>query len=570
MKFNRKKISTLIGAAFTVSTLLASGSAFAAEKVADNNLGWYVLDGVTVNSSQQLCPGSSSKVCNSGILDQIYAQNNFMPLWQNTALVSAIMPQLQAVADSHTLPGMKARLADLKTLKVIPGQRAYDLLLTDTFLVYVDYINQLKASPQPLYNSKPVKLAPLTLKQAQSYFPLTVAKINALLPDSQDQFTATLGMVNHLLSLPRNPLSMVVFPYHPVQLGQPIPYGKKVAKVLLDLGDLSQADYTTIIAEKSITNTGAMNAAVKSFEANHGLVVDGIIGPNTVKHLVRPYSDVARVLALNLQRERFNPMIKGQPQIVVNIPNFKMELYNKQGQPIFDSKIIDGMPRRPTNLFLTYVNTVVINPFWNVPETIKVQNIIPAQQRNPNFLKNNRIQIFTSWGNRTIIPADKIDWATVNPKTFPHEFSQTPGPENALGRVAFLMPDSFSVYLHDEAQSEYPLFKAHRRDFSSGCMRVDKPRALAKLILGYQTNMTFPPLDDMINSNKHKSIGLSEQVNVNVVYLTSWVNAKGQLEIRPDIYGYDNPRKPIENQFISIPNYRTNTRIHEALLNVSS
>jgi murein L,D-transpeptidase YcbB/YkuD len=567
MKFNRKKISTFIGSVMAASALLASGSALAADNVSSNNLGWYVLDGVTVNSTASLCSTSTTKVCNGNLLNTLYAENNFMPLWNDSALVNAIMPQLQAVADSHTLPGMTQRLQELAHLKAISGQRAYDLLLTDTYLVYVDYVNELMKDPRPLFNSKPVQLTPLSLQTAQNYFPLTVQKIDSLMPAaSATQFVPTMGVLHHLLNLPSNPLdSSNVYFGKSVQFGNTVPYGRKVAQVLWNLGDLTQAQYQQVIGQATITNTGVMNQAIKAFEASHGLKQDGIMGPEVVAQMTRSYKDIARVLALNLQRERFAQLLGTGPQIIVNIPNFEMTMYDS-GKPVFHSNIIDGMPKRPTNLFQTYLNTVVINPYWYVPETIKVQNIIPAQKANHNFLKNNRIDVINSWGDRSVVPTNSINWSNVDPKHFPHEFRQDPGPENALGRVAFLMPDSFSVYMHDEAQSEYPLFKYRRRDFSSGCMRVQEPRQMAKLVLSYQRMPALPSIDDMINTNKHREIGLDTPIHLDVAYLTEWVTPNGQLELRHDIYGYDSPRKTqIDNQFISIPNYRTHQRLKLAL-----
>ncbi|WP_305465446.1 L,D-transpeptidase family protein [Photobacterium leiognathi] len=569
MKFSRKKINTVIRSVMTISALLTCGSALAAESGAKTDLDWHVLDGVTVKSTASLSPNAMTKVCNDKILDALYADNNFMPYWLDPALVNAIMPQLQAVADSKTLPGMQQRLDELKNLKIQRDERGFDLLLTDTYLVYVDYVHQLMQDPRPLYNSKRVTLAPLTLQMAQSYFPLTVQKINSLLPSSQ--FVPTMGVINHLLSLPANPLDADNVHFDRiVALGDTIPYGSDVATVLWNLGYLTQPQYQQVIAQKKITNTGVMNQAIKAFETNYGLKADGIMGPEVVAQLTRPYSSLARIAALNLQRERFAQLEGDGPQIIVNIPDYTMTLYDNQ-KPVFESDIIDGMPKRPTNLFQTYINTVVINPYWYVPETIKVQNTIPSAKANPNFLQRNRMDVINSWSDRSVVPPSSINWATVNPKTFPHEFRQDPGPENALGRVAFLMPDSFSVYMHDEEQSEYPLFKRRHRDLSSGCMRVQKPREMAKLILSYQNMPNLPSVDDMINSNKHREIGLKKHVDLDVAYLTSWVTPDGQLAMRPDIYGYDNPRtKPINNQFISIPNYRTHERIKLALNGQSS
>ena len=569
MKFSRKKISTFIDSIIAVSVLLTCGSAFAANNVTRPDLDWHVLDGVKVNSTASLCPQSTVNVCNDNILDALYADNNFMPYWLNPALVSAIMPQLQALADSNTLPGMKQRIQELKKLETRRDERGFDLLLTDTYLVYVDYVHQLMQDPRPLYNSQPVKITSLSLTMAQQYFPLTVQKINSLIPSSQ--FVPTMGVINHLLSLPANPLdSSDVHFGKVINIGETIPYGDKVATVLWNLGYLTQPQYQQIVAQAKITNSGVINQAIKAFEVNYGLKADGIIGPDVVNQLTRPYSSLVRLAAVNLQRERFAQLEGDGPQIIVNIPDYKMTLYDNQ-KPVFESKIIDGMPKRPTNLFQSYINTVVINPYWYVPETIKVQNTIPSAKANPNFLANNRMDVINSWSDRSVVPPSSIDWATVNPKTFSHEFRQDPGPENALGRVAFLMPDSFSVYMHDESQSEYPLFKRRHRDLSSGCMRVQQPRKMATLILSYQNMQNLPSVDDMINTNNHREIGLNTHVNLDVAYLTAWVTPNGQLAMRPDIYGYDNPRaKPIQNQFISIPNYRTHQRMTLALNGQSS
>ncbi|EAR53707.1 hypothetical amidase [Photobacterium sp. SKA34] len=569
MKFSRKKISTFIGSVMSVSALLTCDSAFAANNVARPDLDSHVLDGVKVNSTAFLCPQSKVKVCNDNILDALYADNNFMPYWLNPALVSAIIPQLQALADSNTLPGMKQRIQELKKLETRRDERGFDLLLTDTYLVYVDYVHQLIQDPRPLYNSQPVKLTSLSLTMAQQYFPLTVQKINSLIPSSQ--FVPTMGVINHLLSLPANPLDSSDVQFDKViNIGEPIPYGDKVATVLWNLGYLTQPQYQQIVAQAKITNSGVINQAIQAFEGNYGLKMDGIIGPDVMRQLTRPYSSLARIAALNLQRERFAQLEGDGPQIIVNIPDYKMTLYDNQ-KPIFESKIIDGIPKRPTNLFQSYINTVVINPYWYVPETIKVQNTIPSAKANPNFLANNRMDVINSWSDRSVVPPSSIDWATVNPKTFSHEFRQDPGPENALGRVAFLMPDSFSVYMHDESQSEYPLFKRRHRDLSSGCMRVQQPRKMATLILSYQNMPTLPSVNDMINTNKHREIGLNTHVNLDVAYLTAWVTQNGQLAMRPDIYGYDNPgAKLIQNQFISIPNYRTHQRMTLALNGQSS
>ncbi len=134
-----------------------------------------------------------------------------------------------------------------------------------------------------------------------------------------------------------------------------------------------------------INNSGEVNYAIRAFQRRNGLEDDGVIGPATAKQLTLPYSEVARVIALNLQRSRFGSREADRPLIQVNIPDYMLRL-TQQDEVLFESKVIVGRTSRPTYLFSSSLNTMVVNPYWNVPTTIKQEDVIPKVKESLNYL----------------------------------------------------------------------------------------------------------------------------------------------------------------------------------------
>lgn len=201
------------------------------------------------------------------------------------------------------------------------------------------------------------------------------------------------------------------------------------------------------------------------------------------------------------------------------------------------------------------MNIMVVNPRWNVPETIKKKDVIPGMKASPDYLQQKNLTMIRSWRDRTEISPDMVEWSNVNPHTFPYEFMQRPGSGNALGNVKFLMPNDYSVYLHDTPTRS--LFNKAKRNLSSGCVRVEKAAELAEYVLDYQQRPSWRNYQQLVSDGSTDTITLPRKLDVDVTYVTAWVDENNQLQLREDIYGYDRPiRRPVKLKYSTVKNYR--------------
>jgi murein L,D-transpeptidase YcbB/YkuD len=181
----------------------------------------------------------------------------------------------------------------------------------------------------------------------------------------------------------------------------------------------------------------------------------------------------------------------------------------------------------------------VLNPYWNVPKSIIQKEMIPKLLKNPNAMAREGIEIRSGWGSDAArVDASSIDWSQYRySKHMPFRFAQVPGRRNALGKVKFLFPNKFSVYMHD-TPSKY-LFKREKRAFSHGCIRLQKPRELLRTFSSFNESVDFEKAQKILKGRKKTFINLDEKVPVDVIYLTAWVDYDGVLQFRDDVYGYD-------------------------------
>ena len=182
---------------------------------------------------------------------------------------------------------------------------------------------------------------------------------------------------------------------------------------------------------------------------------------------------------------------------------------------------------------------IVLNPYWNIPKSIIQKEMIPKLLRNPYALEKQGIEIYAGWGKdaHKVDPAS-VDWSQYRySKTVPYRFAQVPGYKNALGKVKFLFPNRFSVYMHDTPTK--PLFKRPKRAFSHGCVRLEKPRELLRTFASFENNVDFEKSQEILKGKKNVYLRLKEKVPVDIIYLTAWVDYDGKLQFRDDVYHYD-------------------------------
>jgi murein L,D-transpeptidase YcbB/YkuD len=278
-----------------------------------------------------------------------------------------------------------------------------------------------------------------------------------------------------------------------------------------------------------------LEAAVKSFQELHSIAATGVVDAATLAALNVPLDWRIQQVAINQQRWRWMPDDLGERHFFVNIPYFHL-VAREAGKPVMDIRVVVGKPGHNTPIFSEEMESVVFSPYWNIPDTIAETETAPAIARDPNYLARQGIEIRRASGGAEIINASDVKWDS--PDALKGlVFRQKPGEGNALGRVKFLFPNEYNVYLHDTPADS--LFARPGRAFSHGCVRVEEPETLAKYVLkGYQ-DWDEQAIFTAMRSGVEKHLKLKEKIPVHIAYFTAWVDENRGLHFQPDIYGYD-------------------------------
>jgi L,D-transpeptidase YcbB len=280
-----------------------------------------------------------------------------------------------------------------------------------------------------------------------------------------------------------------------------------------------------------------LRIAVIDFQIRHGLDVDGVVGPATLAALNTSLKEKVERIRLNLERWRWMPEDLGSRNVQVNIADFQLKVV-EQEQTILEMKIIAGKDYRQTPVFSDRISYMVLNPSWYVPQSIAVKDKLPLIKKNPGYLTQQKIRVYSSWkADAYEINPYHIDWGKVTPSNFYYRLRQKPGPNNALGRIKFMFPNRFNVYLHDTPSRE--LFNKTSRTFSSGCIRIQYPEELALYLLKDDPRWNQEKLRKTLDTMKEQSIRLPSPVPVHLLYWTVFVDKDGVVQFRNDIYGRD-------------------------------
>jgi murein L,D-transpeptidase YcbB/YkuD len=275
-------------------------------------------------------------------------------------------------------------------------------------------------------------------------------------------------------------------------------------------------------------------AAVKWFQYRHGLTEDGIMAQTTFEAMNVPVADRIQQLELNMERRRWMDDDLGKIYILVNIADQELKVV-KDGKTVHTARVVVGKPFTRTPVFSEKMKYIVLNPYWNVPPNIANNEYLPKLRRNPGVLKRERIRVFAGNGDSgTEVDPYSVNWSSFN--RMPYSLRQDSGAKNALGRVKFMFPNRFNVYLHDTPSKS--LFERDLRVFSHGCVRVQNPLDLAELLLADQ-GWSRARIDAQIAQGGQRIINLKTQVPVHVTYMTAWANKDGSIHFRRDVYKRD-------------------------------
>lgn len=288
--------------------------------------------------------------------------------------------------------------------------------------------------------------------------------------------------------------------------------------------------------------------AVRRFQKRHGLPPDGNVGAQTLAALNVPIRDRIQQLELTLERWRWLPRQLGHRYIWVNIPSYELRVIESDagaaengtdghGTTAVRLKAIVGDNDHPTPSLGASMTHLVLNPYWNIPQSIALNEIIPAAASDPSYLQKKNIKVLRGSGpDRREIDPRRIKWSRLsgNPD---FRFRQEPGPQNSLGRIKFVFPNPFGVYLHDTPGRH--LFGKQRRLFSHGCIRIEHANDLANYLLEDSGRWHKEQIEEALATQRMKTIVLPQPIPVYLTYFTAWVDEDGELQFRDDVYGED-------------------------------
>jgi murein L,D-transpeptidase YcbB/YkuD len=275
--------------------------------------------------------------------------------------------------------------------------------------------------------------------------------------------------------------------------------------------------------------------AAQHFQKRHGLQPDGIIGKNTLETMNVTVEKRIEQILINLERGRWVYRDVDDEFILVNIAGFYAN-YEDENELKWEVRAQVGKDYRQTPVFKADLKYVVFNPTWTVPPTILDKDVLPAIKRDRGYLKKKNMKVIDRSG-KVVDPAS-LDWSKYRGKNFPFAIRQDPGPTNALGRVKFIFPNKHFVFLHDTPSKA--LFERETRTFSSGCIRVENPFSLAEALLKDPEKWNLEKIEEVIESEKTKTVYLKEPIQVLILYATAFPSLENEfVQFRSDVYSRD-------------------------------
>ncbi|HSA67882.1 MAG TPA: L,D-transpeptidase family protein [Methyloceanibacter sp.] len=290
----------------------------------------------------------------------------------------------------------------------------------------------------------------------------------------------------------------------------------------------------------------SVHASVQRFQEDHGVLPDGVVGPGTRRLLNQQHHAAAspskeRLILLNMERWRWLPHDLGSFYVNVNIPEFVVRVMG-DGKLVHSARVVVGKPDKQTPIISKEMQEIVFNPYWNVPNSIKTEEIRPFLVEeggwfggggwNTAVLERHNLRI--NIGGREVDPS-RIDWNRIDIRSL--NIYQPPGPDNVLGNVKFVFPNKHDVYMHDTTQKS--LFAKTVRAESHGCMRVQNPDQLAATLLKEDQGWSYGRVASAIQGGPDQHIALKEKIPVYITYFTLRVNEDGSISTFSDIYGHD-------------------------------
>jgi len=454
----------------------------------------------------------------------VYEQHGFEPLWTDQR-ANALQAALSD-ADKHGLPA--DRYADEAFETAEPGSPAYEIAMTRAFLTYARDVNSGLLEPRRVDSDivvSPKRPDPFALLEGLAEAPDAAGYLAALVP-SHPHYAALLAEKTRLEGMIAQNVWGAPVPAGPtLRQGDAGPRVTALRARLSALEDIDLGDAPVFDAD--------LAEAVKAFQRGRKLTDDAVVGPATLAALNAQPEDMLKQVLVNLERQRWLNYDRGTRHILVNQAAFTAELID-HGEVTLHTRVVIGKNGHRTQEFNDTMTHMVVNPTWHVPRSIATEEMLPKLRRNPGALGGS-MQIMTRGGTR--INPMLVDFTQYNQSNFPFLIKQRPGGGNALGRVKFMFPNKFNIYLHDTPAKS--LFNRDVRAYSHGCVRVQKPFELAHALLAPQRDNPQGYFQALLDGARERRVNLDSPVPVYLTYHSAFVGEDGAIEYRDDIYGRD-------------------------------
>jgi murein L,D-transpeptidase YcbB/YkuD len=488
------------------------------------------------------------------IVNQFYDDRNFEVAWtRDGAPTAAATGFIQAFSDAgakglipedYDAPRWAARVEALKGSSPEDAISLFDVAMTVNVMRYISDLRIGRVNPTHFnfginVQTKKYDLAEFVSDNAVDA--TDVPKLIASVEPDSEQYRETEKALGRYIDLAKQqtqngaePLPMVT---KAVGVGQTYPAVDALLARLQLEGDLRE----DAAQPKDHLYDAGLAAGVKSFQHRHGIAEDGKLTPQTVKSLNVPLMDRVTQLQNSLERWRWLPDPYLNASLIVNLPEFVLHGYTPDHKPDFTMKVVVGkvVGEHQTPVFAQMMKYLVFRPYWNVPVDIARKELVPHMTGNQGYLGSKNFEVTDTKGSvLTSYTAKQVAQGAVMVR-------ERPGPKNSLGLVKFMFPNEYSIYLHSTPATQ--LFEQSRRDFSHGCVRVQKPEELAAWVLSKQGgDWDLEKVQEAMRSGPdNKTVSLKSPIPIVIFYVTGLVEDDGHVHFFDDIYGYDSDMQKV-------------------------
>lgn len=473
-------------------------------------------------------------------LVEFYNFSNFAPIWavEDTAVRNKNLLQLITAveqAPDHGLPLAKYNIAEVERLWLlsdsIENRAALEAAATKLYVEYARDISSGVLNPRSINKEmNAVKQIP-TISELLTSVSMTDDRqtMYSNLGPRSDEYLRMLELKKEMEAL----LSGGGWGEQ-VPSGRTLRPGQEAERVAILRDRLNRRGY-------DVTNMGSnvydeeLAEVVKTFQADFGLNADGLVGPQTLAAINAEPDGRLRQVLVNLERIRWMNHDLGDRHIYVNIPDFMASVVDN-GEPTHTFRVVVGKRKHQTAEFSDMMTHMVVNPTWHVPSSIASKEYYPQLLADPTTLARQNIRMLYR-GTGEVIDSTRVDYTQYSSGNFPFVLQQRPGRGNALGRVKFMFPNKYNIYLHDTPSKS--LFSRDARAYSHGCIRVQNPFDLAYKLLDPQEVDAQTAFHSVLDTGRETKIELNTPIPVHIVYRTAWVDNLGEVQFRHDVYGRD-------------------------------